>query len=194
MFRFASSQLTRGASLLHMSSIPPSTKINDVLYLRPFSALSKSAIISYATDLGVEWNDDPSNSLPKGKRNIIRNELLPIWRSLGRIDSRFQEIGLESSEIRSYLDELVSSSGLIEDDGTCGLSYRLDKVTYPASYLHKRAFRVYLEGFYPAERKVFEGIWDRVVSDGGKGKAWKMDLGGGWMVKRERGRVWVDRN
>ena len=43
--------------------------------------------------------------------------------------------------------------------------------------------------FWPAERRVFESIWGRVERDGGKAKVWSMDLGGGWMVKRERERL-----
>lgn len=172
-----------------MRGIRSDSVMGGVRYLRPFAGLRKEEVLEEAGRLGVEWNEDPSNSLSKGKRNIIRNELLPLWRTLGDIDSRLEEMGRESEEVRAFVDGLVLESGLLEAG-----AFRLDRVTYPPTYLHKRALRVYLEGFWPAERKIFEGIWERIEKDGGKGKGWSMDLGGGWMVKRERGGLWVEKS
>ena len=60
----------RGLAGLHASGGP----------LRPFLAISRARLESYARDRQLQWVDDPSNDSPAFFRNRIRHDLLPALR------------------------------------------------------------------------------------------------------------------
>ena len=50
--------------------------------IRPFLLTSKQEIIDYAIRNNLEWIEDPSNSESNYSRNKIRNEVIPVLKSI----------------------------------------------------------------------------------------------------------------
>lgn len=69
----------------------PISYLNKNIY-RPLLAATKQEIRDYASNNGVEYMEDPTNSDPEsGLRNKIRNELIPLMRECKINPYRFLE-------------------------------------------------------------------------------------------------------
>jgi len=71
-------RLVKGTGCKGMNSIPI---IRD-FYFRPLLNFSREEIEKYAKENGVEYIKDSSNSDTKYKRNLIRNEILPLMKEI----------------------------------------------------------------------------------------------------------------
>ena len=78
------------------------------VYLRPLLHVAKSELIKYLRESGKSWNEDETNASPDHCRNRIRNELLPLWRSI---------------EPLRDLDEAISSSQLLLREDCAALEF-----------------------------------------------------------------------
>lgn len=56
-------------------------------FAKPMLELRKSQIIEYLTSNSLEWREDDSNSSSKYKRNMVRNELMPLLSELAGGDN-----------------------------------------------------------------------------------------------------------
>jgi tRNA(Ile)-lysidine synthase len=50
--------------------------------IRPLLGVTREETAAYCIEHGLEWREDPSNDSPAYARNRVRNELLPVLRSL----------------------------------------------------------------------------------------------------------------
>lgn len=66
--------LARGSGLRGLSGIRPRTGTR----LRPLLDEPRSELRRWAREAGLRWRTDPSNALPIGPRNRLRNELIPL--------------------------------------------------------------------------------------------------------------------
>jgi tRNA(Ile)-lysidine synthase len=65
--------LTRGAGTLGLAAMRPAADI----FVRPLLARSRAEILSYLSELGAPWREDPTNRDPTFLRNWFRLEVLP---------------------------------------------------------------------------------------------------------------------
>ncbi len=75
--------------------------------LRPFllatPQLSRADIIEYQQSNGLSFNEDPSNSQEKFRRNYVRNSLLPeLGRHFGNIDANVDRLYFSSCQNTQY--------------------------------------------------------------------------------------------
>lgn len=86
--------------------------------LRPLLGTSRAEIESWMKAKGLSWREDSSNSVNDVKRNIIRNEVFPIF---SRINPSFMSTLNRDMEHFSQVDDIAEdyfrSSGLNMDDG-----------------------------------------------------------------------------
>jgi len=52
---------------------------HEILLARPFLSLRRQQLVEAASEAGVEFREDPSNSSPDFTRNRIRHEVLPLF-------------------------------------------------------------------------------------------------------------------
>ena len=81
--------LLRGGGLQSLTSIP---SVNHDI-IRPLLCVTRSQINDYVEENAVEYVEDKTNSQPLYKRNRIRNEVLPILKTLsGNLEKSFEAI------------------------------------------------------------------------------------------------------
>lgn len=71
--------LTRGTAILGMSGIPP---VRDGRVIRPILHIPKERVLSYCTELGIEYVTDATNAECVYTRNRIRHKILPELRAI----------------------------------------------------------------------------------------------------------------
>ncbi len=95
----------RGAGLDGLESIP----LRRDFYIRPILCFDKKEILKYIKDESVQYVDDSTNFTNDYKRNIIRNEILPlIERDFNdNIISSMTRLASIAKENNSYLDAIL---------------------------------------------------------------------------------------
>jgi tRNA(Ile)-lysidine synthase len=88
----------RGLAGLHAPS--------DVI--RPFLAVRREALASYARGAGLRWIEDPSNRSPRFFRNRVRHDLLPALRRVDpSIDAALLGLSRRAAEWRASVETFV---------------------------------------------------------------------------------------
>lgn len=81
--------LLRGGSLQSLASIPAVN--HDII--RPLLTVSRTQIDDYVKEFAIEYVEDKTNSQPLYKRNRIRNEIIPLLKSLsGNLEASFEAV------------------------------------------------------------------------------------------------------
>lgn len=94
--------LLRGGGLQSLSSIP---SVNHNI-IRPLLCVTRSQINEYVEKNAVEYVEDKTNSQPLYKRNRIRNEVLPILKTLsGNLEKSFEAIFENLDNDVQFLEE-----------------------------------------------------------------------------------------
>lgn len=74
-------QLMRGAGVRGLSAMPLLQPVSlpegDAWHLRPLLNMSRDILYQQASQLGLDWVDDPSNSDIRMARNLVRHAVLP---------------------------------------------------------------------------------------------------------------------
>ena len=102
-------RMLRGSALKGLSSMNPSTTINDRTIIRPLLAITKSEIQAYRKKNNITYIEDASNSDTRFDRNFIRCNIIPElkkrWTSLDKIMSNNLNIlELQSSAMDKFID------------------------------------------------------------------------------------------
>jgi tRNA(Ile)-lysidine synthase len=100
-------QLLRGAGLRGVSAMPLVREQGGQLLLRPLLGCSRTELLAYAQQHGLEWIEDESNTDDSYPRNFLRHRLFPVleerfpaWRdTLGRSASHFAEAAVILEEV-----------------------------------------------------------------------------------------------
>ncbi len=77
--------LLRGTGLKGIRGMKESSYINgsdNALLLRPMLSFPRKVILEYAASHGLSWREDSSNSDTVYKRNLIRNEVFPLFEKI----------------------------------------------------------------------------------------------------------------
>lgn len=99
-------RLLRGAGVQGLSGMPSSRPLGVGQLLRPLLNCSRSELLAYAQEHGLQWVEDPSNADQHYSRNFIRQQVLPL------LQQRFaQTVG---SLVRSA--EHMAEAGVLLDE------------------------------------------------------------------------------
>ena len=92
----------RGA---HLSGLQGMSR-SDPPFIRPLLDFRKNMLSDFLKENGFEWREDASNQDSKYMRNRVRNELLPLLRTLSRegIDSRIRDLDSQSRLLQKELE------------------------------------------------------------------------------------------
>jgi tRNA(Ile)-lysidine synthase len=75
-------RLERGSMLEGLSGMLPARREKHFQILRPWLAIAREHIRTYAVENALQWFDDPSNESTRFARNALRHGVIPIWRKL----------------------------------------------------------------------------------------------------------------
>ncbi|NCP67191.1 tRNA lysidine(34) synthetase TilS [bacterium] len=90
-------RLTKGAGAGGLSPFDISTK--------PFWEISKSELVDFANENGIEWQEDCTNLNTKFERNLIRAEVLPALRSITpNLEAVFVREAKTFAELQNFLE------------------------------------------------------------------------------------------
>ena len=92
----------RGA---HLSGLQGMSR-SDPPFIRPLLDFRKKMLSDFLKENGFEWREDASNQDSKYMRNRVRNELLPLLRTLSRegIESRIRDLDSQSRLLQKELE------------------------------------------------------------------------------------------
>ena len=92
----------RGA---HLSGLQGMSR-SDPPFIRPLLDFRKNMLSDFLKENGFEWREDASNQDSKYMRNRVRNELLPLLRTLSRegIESRIRDLESQSRLLQKELE------------------------------------------------------------------------------------------
>lgn len=101
-------QAIRGSGLAGLAGIPYSKKLKHGLVLRPLLEYSKAEIENYSEDNNIKHIYDDSNEDSRYKRNLIRNEVIPLLkRSNPAINSTLTRSANICAQSNSVLNKLL---------------------------------------------------------------------------------------
>lgn len=98
----------RGAGPTGLAAMPAWTRFAQGWHWRPFLERSREDLRAWATDTGLDWVDDPSNSDTRFDRNYLRHDILPalMTRWPAAVERLAVAAGLQA-EALGLLDELA---------------------------------------------------------------------------------------
>jgi tRNA(Ile)-lysidine synthase len=155
--------ITKGTGISGLHGIQPKNKH----LIRPLLFADKEEIYSYIVDNQLAWREDSSNQSGKYQRNLIRNEVVPLLKTINpNLENTIaQTIERVTAVERIFEGEVVRLKAQVyrEHQGTCFLNYeRLREETEPLIKLH-----ALLKDFHYSYNQVRD-IWQ--VLDGEPGK------------------------
>ncbi|PWL24609.1 tRNA lysidine(34) synthetase TilS [uncultured Roseivirga sp.] len=137
--------LSRGTSLKGLRGI----QARNENLIRPLLPFSKKEIVDYATRNGIAWREDVSNEENYYKRNLIRHELLPVFKELNpdfekvmsenleKLEYRYQTSERHYDDLRaSLIEEQNNQSRIVKSEilEQCASAYDLYEVLRPFSF------------------------------------------------------------
>ena len=111
-------QLVRGAGVAGLAAMPAAAPLGSGIHLRPLLAVTRDALMAYASEQGLDWIEDPMNSEPRYDRAWLRSEVLPALRS------RWPAIALTATRSAAHL---AQAQELLETLADADLAPLLDK-------------------------------------------------------------------
>ena len=107
--------MVRGTGISGLHGILP--KINNII--RPISFANKEEIYDYIVENQLSWREDSSNQSIKYQRNLIRNEVVPLLKTINpNLDNTIQQtvekIGAVERIFNNYIKETEKKIGRFE--------------------------------------------------------------------------------
>ena len=100
-------RMIRGSSLAGLTAMRPC----EGPYIRPLLETDRADIIAYLESNHIPYLIDPSNESDLYLRNRIRNQVLPVLRTIdNRFDQNFARTLLQLKETDEFLDELATNT------------------------------------------------------------------------------------
>ena len=123
-------QLLRGSGVKGLAAMPAQQNFSHGLLCRPMLGFLREEIQAYASELNLNWIDDPSNFDTDFDRNFLRHEVVPLlesrWPALKKTLSRTATHTAEADHLLTELaeqdwlkvksNEQIKISSLIELD------------------------------------------------------------------------------
>ena len=173
----------RGA---HLSGLQGMSR-SDPPFIRPLLDFRKNMLSDFLKENGFEWREDASNQDSKYMRNRVRNELLPLLRTLSRegIESRIREL---DSQSRLLQKELESQHQIwLEKIGPVS-ELPLSVIESEYEFLQQEILFRFITGKtgIALSYRQLEKIWTLVRSSNNQ---WSYHLEGEWTINCEGGKL-----
>lgn len=86
--------------------------------IRPLLELSREEVAAYASEVGAQWVEDPTNTSRRYFRNRVRHDLLPaISRRTPSFDAELIALSREAARLRGRIEALVAPIAPVSADG-----------------------------------------------------------------------------
>ncbi len=105
--------LLRGTGLKGLCGMRESSPLpgSEALLIRPMLSFSRAEILEYARSQGIQWREDSTNSDSAYKRNLIRNEVFPLFE---KVNPSFLETLASDmrhfSQVQTIADDFVAAN------------------------------------------------------------------------------------
>ena len=105
--------LLRGTGLKGLCGMRESSPLpgSEALLIRPMLSFSRAEIVEYARSQGIQWREDSTNSDSAYKRNLIRNEVFPLFE---KVNPSFLETLASDmrhfSQVQAIADDFVAAN------------------------------------------------------------------------------------
>lgn len=140
-------RLLRGTGIAGLGGMPRSRPLGHGLLYRPLLDLPRSDLGAWATEKGISWVDDPSNTDERFDRNFLRRSIIPLlktrWPSLVNRVAHSAHSCREADELARKLAEIryhqcATDHGTIRVDALAQLAATEQKNLLRWWILHKR--------------------------------------------------------
>jgi tRNA(Ile)-lysidine synthase TilS/MesJ len=148
---------------------------------RPLLREPRAAVRSYASTLGLEWIEDPSNDDRGPRRNALRHDALPMLERISPgATAALARYGRTAAEEDAALEALAAA--LADRAGTADGGLRLAVLAAEAPVLRRRAVRRWLlarTGYRGTTADRTEAVLGLLApGEGGR----RVEVGAGWTV------------
>ena len=173
----------RGA---HLSGLQGMSR-SDPPFIRPLLDFRKNMLSDFLKENGFEWREDASNQDSKYMRNRVRNELLPLLRTLSRegIESRIRDLDSQSrllqKELESQYQIWLEKTGPVSE-------LPISEIEYESEFLQQEILVRFITrktGIALSYRQL-EKIWTLVRNST---NPWSYHLEGEWTINCEGGKL-----
>jgi tRNA(Ile)-lysidine synthase len=149
-----------------LAAMPVCTPFGKGRMMRPLLAVSKAAILEYATEQQLHWVEDPTNQSSDFDRNFLRHQIVPLlkqrWPSLDKTVARSAR---HCGEAHTLLDAWArdAMTELIEPHDA---SLHLEKLTLYSAEQCKYLLRVWLieRGLKAPSEAALDAIIHQVIA------------------------------
>ena len=173
----------RGA---HLSGLQGMSR-SEPPFIRPLLDFRKNMLSDFLKENGFEWREDASNQDSKYMRNRVRNELLPLLRTLSRegIESRIRDLDSQSrllqKELESQYQIWLEKTGPVSE-------LPISVIESESEFLQQEILVRFITrktGTALSYRQL-EKIWTLVRNSTNQ---WSYHLEGEWTINCERGKL-----
>ena len=173
----------RGA---HLSGLQGMSR-SEPPFIRPLLDFRKNMLSDFLKENGFEWREDASNQDSKYMRNRVRNELLPLLRTLSRegIESRIRDLDSQSrllqKELESQYQIWLEKTGPVSE-------LPISVIESESEFLQQEILVRFITrktGIALSYRQL-EKIWTLVRNSTNQ---WSYHLEGEWTINCERGKL-----
>ena len=173
----------RGA---HLSGLQGMSR-SDPPFIRPLLDFRKNMLSDFLKENGFEWREDASNQDSKYMRNRVRNELLPLLRTLSRegIESRIRDLDSQSrllqKELESQYQIWLEKIGSVSD-------LPISVIESESEFLQQEILVRFITGKtgIALSYRQLEKIWTLVSNST---NPWSYHLEGKWIINCEGGKL-----
>ena len=173
----------RGA---HLSGLQGMSR-SDPPFIRPLLDFRKEVLSDFLKENGFEWREDASNQDSKYMRNRVRNELLPLLRTLSRegIESRIRDLDSQSrllqKELESQYQNWLEKTGPVSE-------LPISVIESESEFLQQEILVRFITGKtgIALSYRQLEKIWTLVRNST---NPWSYHLEGEWTINCEGGKL-----
>ena len=173
----------RGA---HLSGLQGMSR-SDPPFIRPLLHFRKNMLSDFLKENGFEWREDASNQDSKYMRNRVRNELLPLLRTLSRegIESRIRDLDSQSrllqKELESQYQNWLEKIGPVSE-------LPISVIESESEFLQQEILVRFITGKtgIALSYRQLEKIWTLVRNSTNQ---WSYHLEGKWTINCEGGKL-----
>lgn len=103
-------RLLRGTGVAGLGGMPQSRSLGNGMLYRPLLGFSRGELEAWATEKGIDWVEDPSNTDERFDRNFLRQSIMPLlkarWPSLVNRVAHSARSCREGDELAEKLAEI----------------------------------------------------------------------------------------
>ena len=173
----------RGA---HLSGLQGMSR-SDPPFIRPLLDFRKEVLSDFLKENGFEWREDASNQDSKYMRNRVRNELLPLLRTLSRegIESRIRDLDSQSRLLQKELE--TQYQNWLEKTGPFS-ELPISVIESESEFLQQEILVRFITGKtgIALSYRQLEKIWTLVRNSTNQ---WSYHLEGEWTINCEGGKL-----